>query len=304
MGSWTANNLSGSSVYANLDGNNALFAGTGSYDLIAGFERYAMLAGGFDISFNYSIGRTGSTTERRNFLTGLDASGSTVFQILLSGSNLDDCNKTLYWVTSSGFELLATGIARNTTPDFLDSAMGLIELNVDANGLSLSRNGVELLSDAALFGPNDGTLASLRFEGDSTFYDNLSVVSNGPGESPYERWEATFGLIQGQDGDDDNDGLSNLYEFGSGGDPTDVADAGYPLRIDLNDTNIEITHLWRPGVAYTLESSSDIEANDWSPLEAPPVSLESLGEDSALLKSLVPLPENEPLFIQLKMELE
>ncbi len=58
-----------------------------------------------------------------------------------------------------------------------------------------------------------------------TSVDFLRIESS-PALTDFDIWAEQFPLSEGPDGDDDDDGLSNLYEFGLGGNPTNAADQG------------------------------------------------------------------------------
>ncbi len=44
---------------------------------------------------------------------------------------------------------------------------------------------------------------------------------------PYQRWSAFYKLVGGPDDDSDGDGMTNLYEYGLNGNPTNPNDTGY-----------------------------------------------------------------------------
>ncbi len=74
----------------------------------------------------------------------------------------------------------------------------------------------------------DGESAAFRIEmawadvaavGDPQWsVDNVGI--SGTVVPSYATWATAYGLLEGEQGDDDEDGLSNLYEYGLGGNPT------------------------------------------------------------------------------------
>jgi len=108
---------------------------------------------------------------------------------------------------------------------------------------------------------------------DFVSYDNvrLELIPAGIQKTEYDFWSNDHSLTGGPDDDDDADRVTNLYEYGLGGDPTDANDLGYPMQSGV--TEIEgsdwfiFTHpqLSDPesGVLYVLELSEDLE--DWQP---------------------------------------
>jgi len=100
-------------------------------------------------------------------------------------------------------------------------------------------------------------------------YVKLEIIG---GASEYSAWSNRYALVEGPDGDDDLDGLINLYEFGLGGDPTNALDQGsspefeilgaggtnwlyyvYPERAFGND-----------GLLYYLELSDSLSVPGWT----------------------------------------
>ena len=88
----------------------------------------------------------------------------------------------------------------------------------------------------------------------------------------YEAWAAGWGVGIGAETEDpDNDGLSNLYEFGLDGDPTNEFDQGTsPIFgvVEVDGTNIfSYIHPQRSdpdsGLAYSLALATDLVAADW-----------------------------------------
>jgi hypothetical protein len=93
-----------------------------------------------------------------------------------------------------------------------------------------------------------------------------------PYATAYEAWSSFYALVEGAAGDDDLDGLANLYEYGLGGDPTDPQDQGhspesgivsdggtnwfvytYPKLSDANS-----------GLSYSIELTDDLVDGIWT----------------------------------------
>ena len=88
----------------------------------------------------------------------------------------------------------------------------------------------------------------------------------------YASWESNYALVEGPYGDDDSDGLVNLYEYGLGGDPTNSADQGISPEYTIaeeNGTNwfgYVYPVLSDPfnGLLYYLEVTDDLIVSSWT----------------------------------------
>ena len=91
-------------------------------------------------------------------------------------------------------------------------------------------------------------------------------------ESAYDVWSNSYTLVEGPSGDDDSDGLLNIYEYGLGGDPTNAADQGTSPEfgiVDVGGTNwFGYVHpqLSDPdsGLSYFLETCTDLVSGTWT----------------------------------------
>jgi hypothetical protein len=100
----------------------------------------------------------------------------------------------------------------------------------------------------------------------------VSVETESASESAYAVWSNSFALVQGPEGNDDNDLLNNLYEFGLGGNPTNPTDLGYlPTfeRASGGGSNwMEYIHVQQSdtnsGLLYYLELCDNLVSNVWT----------------------------------------
>jgi hypothetical protein len=85
---------------------------------------------------------------------------------------------------------------------------------------------------------------------------------------PYTAWAKTYALVGGQFGDDDLDGLSNIAEYGLGGNPTNASDIGFVPTFGTASNGFEYVHAERSapgnGVRYTVEASGALVAPAWT----------------------------------------
>ncbi|VGO19379.1 prolyl oligopeptidase family serine peptidase [Pontiella sulfatireligans] len=83
----------------------------------------------------------------------------------------------------------------------------------------------------------------------------------------YGNWARSFNLSEGEGGNDDNDDLSNLYEYGLGGNPTNSLDTGMLPTFGTNGEAMQYIYPRRTaadsGITYSLELTDNLISNDW-----------------------------------------
>ncbi|QHI69142.1 hypothetical protein [Tichowtungia aerotolerans] len=131
----------------------------------------------------------------------------------------------------------------------------------------------------------NGTHA-ITFSEDDTFWvrrDNLNGASDTAYQvanltfelqkiGGYDGWAAGYGLQEPATGDDDNDGLSNLQEYGLGGNPTNALDQGIsPVCSVMEQSGSNVFHYVYPqlsdpssGLTYYLELNTDLVSGTWT----------------------------------------
>ena len=99
--------------------------------------------------------------------------------------------------------------------------------------------------------------------------DNIRIESAG---DAYETWASAHHLAEGETGDDDHDGLDNLYECAVGGNPTNAADGGHAETWALIPGSPEwIEHAYPrathalSGLDYNLYQTADLVPGGWNP---------------------------------------
>ena len=104
-------------------------------------------------------------------------------------------------------------------------------------------------------------------------YDNFELTVSSPLTGGYVGWATTWGVDLGEETDDyDADGLSNIYEYGLGGDPTNALDRGTSPEsgvANISGTNwFGYVHpqLSDPdsGLSYYLELNTDLVSGTWT----------------------------------------
>jgi hypothetical protein len=110
-----------------------------------------------------------------------------------------------------------------------------VVIDVSSLGIEIT-GGVHLVDDAGtnavggadftlMFGTTEVTNSGFRLA--SVKVDLVSTIY----QHPFDVWAADYELQFGETGDDDGDGLANLYEYAVGGNPTNPADKGYDVGI-------------------------------------------------------------------------
>ena len=134
--------------------------------------------------------------------------------------------------------------------------------------------------------------------------DLLSFTVPG---TPFELWTGLFGLsgtnaLSGAD--PDNDRLSNLYEYGLGGDPTNPAVKGIAPTFAQHGSNaFYYTYPSRtddPSLLYWLELNNDLVEGTWTNSGYTVVGTNDTGGTSDYITNSIPVI-NSQLFIRLKV---
>ncbi|MBK1875332.1 hypothetical protein [Pelagicoccus mobilis] len=111
----------------------------------------------------------------------------------------------------------------------------------------------------------------------------------------FQKYAEESGLIGGLSGDDDNDGLSNFYEFSVGGDPSDFKSRGFaPKLMRAENGALVIRTVERQkrsyrGVNYTLQMREHLGSGEWT----------SAGEIEHSREQLAEKPDFEEVILQI-----
>ncbi len=228
---------------------------------------------GFDPTFAVGIlWAAGATTTPMSFasLFGVSLDGAGGGYDIYSASTLlhhADTGSSITWAerfelslvvdeTNSTVQVLVQGINDETTTD-----LGTYTVDLDTH----SERIIQLYGGQRDNGSEEGGYLKV-----DTFEIDISLWA--PPGSAYDVWSNSYALVEGPDGDDDSDGLSNLYEYGLGGDPTNSADQGTSPEfgiMDVGGTNwFGYVHpqLSDPdsGLTYSLELNTDLVAGVWT----------------------------------------
>lgn len=164
--------------------------------------------------------------------------------------------------------------------------------------------------------PEAGTYV-FRITADDTLiktFRDLTLIYEG--KTPYELWIESFTGYSAPDIDFDKDGVPNLVEFASGGDPTDNST---PLPFtetqrgsDIDGNYVLVTIHQRKtasadGLSYTLQYCSDLIPTSWSSegvsADGPPVSVDATYEAVTYRIDLGTDPHPDEFFTRYGVEL-
>ncbi len=115
-------------------------------------------------------------------------------------------------------------------------------------------------------------VASNGTAANNTYVDNIAYSGSLVPGSGYDIWADTYGLAEPADGDDDDDDLLNIYEYGLGGDPTNALNQGTAPTIGT--VSIGGTNYFRyihpqlsdpdSGITYYLKLNTDLVYGTWT----------------------------------------
>ena len=228
---------------------------------------------GFDTAFAVGIlASAGATTTPMTAasLFGIRLNGTGGgFGIYTNGTLAFDFaeGSTLVWQERFGLELVVDEV--NSTVQVLLQGIG------DASATNLGTYAVNFASDPnriiQLYGSqtdnNSGLGGALAIDTFEMDISTLPVFATA-----YDAWSNSYALVEGPAGDDDSDGLANLYEYGLGGDPTNALDQGTSPGfgiVDVGGTNyFGYVHpqLADPssGLNYFLELNTELVSGVWT----------------------------------------
>jgi hypothetical protein len=231
------------------------------------------------------------------------ASSNTTLKVshLSAASDLDDLPWANYSVMADTYfegltwknrdvTLSTTSLEDLTLADG-ETAAFRIELNVDAGAIPAGVN-IDNISISAYISPN-------------------AAGQDTPG-SLLRAWLVSKGLSADVDTsvDHDSDGVNTLLEYALGGNPSDENDGGHrpSIAVDQGNSVIRFVHQSRKnhaarGLAYRMQTSSDLVYGTWSNMSDTVVSTNGSGDlDFDVITNQIPLGDTEQKFIRLQVE--
>ncbi|MDQ8190952.1 hypothetical protein [Roseibacillus persicicus] len=140
--------------------------------------------------------------------------------------------------------------------------------------------------------------------------DDLHVtwIDEAAVDDDYNVWAAATGAVQGEDGDDDGDGLLNSYEYAFGLNPLS-ADSPSPMTTALSRTDGTFHFTRRTqtltNLTYTVYTSTTLEEGDWTADPGATLAVVSSQDDieevEVTLSGELPLEQSE-LFVRVVAE--
>jgi hypothetical protein len=137
-------------------------------------------------------------------------------------------------------------------------------------------------------------------------FDDLKIEAS----LVYSSWSNRYALTEGPDGDDDSDGLANLYEYGLGGDPTNENDRGTSPEFGVmqsGGTNwFRYVHpqLSDPfsGLSYSLELNTNLVCGVWTNAGYAVLGTNGSGGDLNFVTNVISMEEDQK-FVRLNISM-
>lgn len=222
---------------------------------------------------NISFTKTGAGTQ---ILLGTNtyAGVTTVMAGTLVGNTDFALGSGSVTVMNGATLVLANGGSNNYIDDSANlvlDASSTLELNF--TGAADTLGALSLDGGSTTVAPGTYTAAMLGTLGGGTYTGAGSLTVTAGGGSKYDSWASSWGVDIGASTNDyDQDGLSNIYEYGLGGNPTNSADQGTSPGCGIagsGGTNwFEYVHpqLHDPdsGVVYYLEIADNLLFPAWT----------------------------------------
>ncbi len=122
----------------------------------------------------------------------------------------------------------------------------------------------------------------------------------------YAQWTQANELTEGDGGDDDGDGVSNLVEYGLGGDPADTRDAGIFPSFGKSGSVMRYVYPRRTsddcGITYSLELCDNLVSNDWNSAGFVESGSGAVSDAFELVTNEIPTLGNPQQFVRLRIE--
>ena len=127
--------------------------------------------------------------------------------------------------------------------------------------------------------------------------------------TPYSIWAASYSLVNGSTGDDDNDGLSNLHEYALRGNPTNSASQGYIQykTLQSGETNwFDYVYARRTtpgnGLTYIFEVTTNLVNGIWTTNGFTTLPAVPLDADFEIVTNRINTAGHAEQFIRLRIE--
>ncbi len=209
---------------------------------------------GNDVSYRFDSGDIGDTSDDEQVQFTLSVNGTPVDNLEFSAI------KTVFMATDNPMEVMD----RNSTSVMLHSNVTTITES-DLPGL-------EVLTKDNVGNWSLDLIARERLGGVQAQWsiDYVEFIAKYQVASSFQIWSDSYELEEGPDGDDDKDGMSNLYEYGLNGDPTNSAIRG-DFESGASEDGSDFLYIYarrtaaNSGISYSLATSEDlVYDNAWT----------------------------------------
>lgn len=173
--------------------------------------------------------------------------------------------------TYTGNTTIEDGTLSVTQSNFADaSTLTIGTLEASTAVLNLPNAGTDIVTELIIDGvaqPGNGAVYNQSNTGGAITGSGSIQVGVAP-PSGYDTWETTNGVIEGENGDDDKDGIINLVEYALGSNPK----ASNPSPGTFVGNTLAFTKGAEAkaagDVSYQIETSTTLEAGSWTPAAA------------------------------------
>jgi hypothetical protein len=201
-----------------------------------------------------------------------------------------------------------TGVVDADTLSFSTAVKTTGTLNSDRNLFGVNLGQVVVSNGASINIYIDNEVNALSGSDNRTWYDGVGYAKMAAG---YSAWSNSYALTEGPEGDDDQDGVPNLSEYGIGGDPTDALDTGLATQTFLENsggtnwfTVVYPARADNDGVTLFLETSDSLTAPEWENAGYTVLGTNVTGGEFNTISNRISTADSQTLFARLRIELD
>ncbi len=201
-----------------------------------------------------------------------------------------------------------TGVVDADTLSFSTAVKTTGTLNPDRNLFGVNLGQVVVSNGSAINIYIDNEVNALSGSDNRTWYDGVGYAKMAAG---YSAWSSSYVLTEGPEGDDDNDGVPNLSEYGIGGNPTDALDRGLATQTFLENsagtnwfTVVYPARAENGGTTSYLETTDSLTAPAWANAGYTVLGTNVTGGEFNYISNRISTADSPTLFSRLRIKLD